>query len=155
MIKTPYAFTLNTLNKRYDNVISAALRDIHAFDSYFNKTNNFSLTFHFLTHKERDLHYLHDVMLRTKQTHTYTYYQFNQHHYTLNTPPRQPHHRYQYINSKYSSPNTPILLNTITYKASSKVTIPSPRCISSVLNQTLKRGRISPTNRPTRIHPAR
>ena len=41
-------------------------------------------------------------MLRTKQTNTYTYYQFNQHHYTLKT--RQPHHRYQYINSKYTSP---------------------------------------------------
>ena len=43
-------------------------------------------------------------MLRTKQTHTYTYYKFIQHHYTLNTPARQPHHRYQYINSKYTSP---------------------------------------------------
>ena len=43
-------------------------------------------------------------MLRTKQTHTYTYYKFIQHHYTLNTPVRQPRHRYQYINSKYTSP---------------------------------------------------
>ena len=43
-------------------------------------------------------------MLRTKQTHTYTYYQFIQHHYTHNTPARQLHHRYQYINSKYTSP---------------------------------------------------
>ena len=43
-------------------------------------------------------------MLRTKQTHTYTYYKFIQHHYTLNTPARQPHHRYQCINSKYTSP---------------------------------------------------
>ena len=43
-------------------------------------------------------------MLQTKHTHAYTYYKFNQHHYTLNTPARQPHHRYQYINSNYTSP---------------------------------------------------
>ena len=43
-------------------------------------------------------------MLRTKQTHTYTYYRFIQNHYTLHTPSRQPHHRYQLINSKYTSP---------------------------------------------------
>ena len=43
-------------------------------------------------------------MLRTKQTHAYTYQQFIQHHYTHNTPARQPHHRYQDINSKYTSP---------------------------------------------------
>ena len=49
------------------------------------------------------MHCSNDVMLRTKQTHTYTYYQFIQHHYTLKTPARQPHHRYQYINSKYTS----------------------------------------------------
>ena len=43
-------------------------------------------------------------MLRTKQTHTYTYYKFNQNHYTDKTPARQPHHRFQNINSKYTSP---------------------------------------------------
>ena len=43
-------------------------------------------------------------MLRSKQTHTYTYYRFIQHHYTLNTPSRQHHRRYQFINSKYTSP---------------------------------------------------
>ena len=43
-------------------------------------------------------------MLRTKQTLTYTYYKFIQHHYTQNTPARQIYHRYQYINSKYTSP---------------------------------------------------
>ena len=43
-------------------------------------------------------------MLRTKQAHACTYYKFIQHHYTLNTPARQRHHRYQYINSKYTSP---------------------------------------------------
>ena len=55
-IKTTYTFTLSALNKKYDNVISAALRDIHAYNSYFNKLNRFSLTFHLLTPKERDLH---------------------------------------------------------------------------------------------------
>ena len=99
-IKTPYVFTINSLDKKYDNVISTALRDIHAYESYFNKFNHFSLTFHFLTPKERDLHCSQNVMLRTKQTHTYNYYKFIQHHYTLNTPARQFHHRYQYINSK-------------------------------------------------------
>ena len=39
-------------------------------------------------------------MLRT----TYAYYKFIQHHYTQNTPARQIHHRYQNINSKYTSP---------------------------------------------------
>ena len=46
-------------------------------------------------------------MLGTKQTHTYTYYKFIQHHYTQNTPARQIHHRYQYNNSKYTSPFFP------------------------------------------------
>ena len=103
-IKTPYNFTLSTLNKKNDNVLSAALHGINAYDSKFNKFKNFSQTFHFLTPKERDLHCSHDVMLRTKQTHTYTYYQFIQHQYNLNTPARQSHHRYQYINSAYTSP---------------------------------------------------
>ena len=102
-IKTPYTFTLNIFLKKYDNVISAALHDIHAYDSYFNKFNHFSLTFQFLTPKVPDLHCSHEVMLRTKQTHTYAYYKFIQHHYTLKTPARQLHHRYQYINSKYTS----------------------------------------------------
>ena len=38
-IKTPYTFTLNVLNKKFDNVISAALRNIHAYFSYLNKFN--------------------------------------------------------------------------------------------------------------------
>ena len=56
-IKTLYVFTLNTLDKKKDHVISTALRDIRAYDSYFNhKFNHFSLTFRFLTPKERHLH---------------------------------------------------------------------------------------------------
>ena len=43
-------------------------------------------------------------MVRTKQTHTYTYYKFIQNHFNLHTPSRQPHHRFQFINFKYTSP---------------------------------------------------
>ena len=43
-------------------------------------------------------------MLRTTQTHTYTYYKFIQNHFYLHTSSRQPHHRYQFSNSKYTSP---------------------------------------------------
>ena len=90
--------------KKYDLIISAALRDTKAYDSYFSKFNHFSLTVNFLTPKERDLHCSHQIMLRTKQTHTYNYYKLIQHHYTTNTPSRQPQHRFQFINSKYTSP---------------------------------------------------
>ena len=73
--KTPYTFTLNILNKKYDNVISAALRNIHAYDSYFNKFNHFSLTFHFLTPKEHSYIYLlpvHSTPLNPQYTSTTT-----------------------------------------------------------------------------------
>ena len=43
-------------------------------------------------------------MLKTKQTHTYTSYRFVQNHFHLHTPSQQPHHRFHFINSKYSSP---------------------------------------------------
>ena len=43
-------------------------------------------------------------MLRTKQTQTHTCYRLIQNHFNLHTPSRQPHHRYQFINSKYTSP---------------------------------------------------
>ena len=43
-------------------------------------------------------------MLRTKQTHTYKYNRFIQNHFDLHTPSRQPHHRFQFLNSKYTSP---------------------------------------------------
>ena len=71
-IKTPYTFTLNILNKHYDNVISAVLQTFHAYDSYFNKFNHFSLTFHFLTPKERDLHFRdsHQFSIFLYYTHT-------------------------------------------------------------------------------------
>ena len=46
---------------------------VWCFDEKFQL---FSLTFHFLSPQERDLHCSHDIMLRTKQTQTYTYSRF-------------------------------------------------------------------------------
>ena len=92
------------MNKKYDYTISTALRDTKAYDFYFSRFNNFSLIFIFLTPKERDLHCSHEIMLRTKLTHTYTYYKFIQHHYITNTPSRNPQQRFILINSKYTSP---------------------------------------------------
>ena len=43
-------------------------------------------------------------MLRTKQTRTNNYYRFLQNHFDLHTPSRQAHHRFQFINSKNTSP---------------------------------------------------
>ena len=103
-IKTPYVFTLNIFYRKFDHIISEALTDTKAYESFKEKFQLFSLTFHFLAPHERDLHCSHDIMLRTKQTHTYTYYRFIQNHFDLHTPSRQPHHRFQFINSKYTSP---------------------------------------------------
>ena len=103
-IPTPYIFTLHIFDKRHDQIISEALTNAHAYQSFLDKFDFFSLTFHFLTPQERDLHCSHDIMLRTKQTQTYTYYRFIQNHFHLHTPSRQPHHRFPFINSKYTSP---------------------------------------------------
>ena len=103
-IKTSYVFTLNIFDRKYDNIISEALTDMQAYESFKEKFQLFSLTFHFLAPHERDLHCSHDIMLRTKQTHTYTYYRFIQSLFDLHTPSRQPHHRFQFLNSKYTSP---------------------------------------------------
>ena len=97
-------FTHNIFDRKYDHIISEALNDIQAYESFKEKFQLFSLTFQFLAPHERDLHCSHDIMLRTKQTHTYTYYRFIQNHFDLHTPSRQPHHRFQFLNSKYTSP---------------------------------------------------
>ena len=97
-------FTLNILDKKHDHIFSEPLSDIQAYESFHENFQTFSRTFHFLTPKERDLHCSHDIMLRTKQTYTYTYYRLIQNHFHLHTPSRQPHHRFQFINSKYTSP---------------------------------------------------
>ena len=103
-IKTPYVFTLNIFDRKFDHIISEALSNTQAYESFKERFQIFSLTFHFLAPHERDLHCSHDIMLRTKQTHTYSYYRFIQNHFDLHTPSRQPHHRFQFINSKYTSP---------------------------------------------------
>ena len=103
-IKTPYTFTLNIFDRKFDHIISEALTDTQAYESFKERFQIFSLTFHFLAPHERDLHCSHDIMLRTKQTHTYSYYRFIQNHFDLHTPSRQSHHRFQFINSKYTSP---------------------------------------------------
>ena len=103
-IKTPYVFTLNIFDRKFDHIISEALTSTQAYESFKERFQIFSLTFHFLAPHERDLHCSHDIMLRTKQTHTYSYYRFIQNHFDLHTPSRQPHHRFQFINSKYTSP---------------------------------------------------
>ena len=92
------------MDKKHDHITSEALVDIQAYESFFDKFETFSQTLYFLTPKERDLHCSHDIMLRTKQTHIYTYYRFLQNPFNLHTPSRQPHHRFQFINSKYTSP---------------------------------------------------
>ena len=99
-IKTSYVFTLNIFDRKNDHIISESLADIQAYESFYDKFQLFSLTFHFLSPQERDLHCSHDIMLRTKQTHTYTYYRFIQNHFDLHTPSRQLHHRFQFLNSK-------------------------------------------------------
>ena len=103
-IKTLYVFTLNIFDRKFDHIISEALTSTQAYESFKKRFQIFSLTFHFLAPHERDLHCSHDIMLRTKQTHTYSYYRFIQNHFDLHTPSRQPHHRFQFINSKYTSP---------------------------------------------------
>ena len=84
-IKTPYVFTLNIFDRKFDHIISEALTDTQAYESFKEKFQLFSLTFHFIAPHERDLHCSHDIILRTKQTHTYTYYRFIQNYliYTL------------------------------------------------------------------------
>ena len=67
--QTPFLFTLSILYKKHDHIISEALSDIQAYESLYEKFENFSLTFHFLAPKKCDLHCSHDIMVRTKQTH--------------------------------------------------------------------------------------
>ena len=130
-IKTSYLFTFNIFDKKHDHIISEALVDIQAYESFYDKFQLFSLTFHFLLPQKRDLHCSHVIRLRTKQTHTYTYYRLIQNHFDLYTPSRQPHHRFQFINSKYTSPFflNYIALKILTSMASSAITIQLPKCI--------------------------
>ena len=68
-IKTPYVFTLNIFDRKFDHIISEALTDMQAYESFKEKIQLFSLTFHFLAPHERDLHCSHDIMfLNSKYT---------------------------------------------------------------------------------------
>ena len=71
-MKLQIVIVINCMNKKYDKIISTTLRDTKAYDFCFNKFYLFSPTCNFLTPKERDLHCSHQIVLRTKQTHTYT-----------------------------------------------------------------------------------
>ena len=59
-IKTPYVFTLNIFDRKYDHIISEALTDMQAYESFKEKFQLFLLTFHFLAPHERNLHCSHD-----------------------------------------------------------------------------------------------
>ena len=151
-IKTSYIFTLNIFDKKHDHIISEALADIKAYETFNDKFQLFSLTFHFLSPKERDLHCSHDIMLRTKQTHTYTYFRFIQHKDDLHTPSRQPHHRLQFINSKYTSPyfhNFTSCIKNTNLQGILRNYDPIRRCIYSV-----PLPRPSMKKNPTLHHPA-
>ena len=82
-IKTSYVFSLDIFDRKHDQNISESLFDLQAYESFYDKFQLFSLTFHFLSPQERDLHCSHDLMVRTKQTHAYTYYRFIQNHDNL------------------------------------------------------------------------
>ena len=136
-IKTPYLFLLNIFDKKNNHILSEALIDTQAYQSFQEKFQLFTLTFHFLTPQDcsadtTDLHCSHDIMLRTKQTHTYTYYRFIQNHFDLHTPSRQPHHRFQFIIQSTHHQFFLILLivsKILTSTASSVTTIPFTKCI--------------------------
>ena len=53
-IKSSYIFTLNILDKKHDHIISEALSDIKRYEPFHENFQTFSLTFHFLTPKERE-----------------------------------------------------------------------------------------------------
>ena len=44
-IRSQYVLTINCMNKKFDQIISTALRDTKAYDPDFNKFNQISLTF--------------------------------------------------------------------------------------------------------------
>ena len=53
-VKTSYVFTLNIFDRKYDHIISEALTDMQAYESFKEKFQLFSLTVHFLAPHERD-----------------------------------------------------------------------------------------------------
>ena len=101
-IKSEYIFHLDNTNKKFDHIIDHAVKNTKAYKPFFHKFNHFALTFNFLTRKERYLPFIycsHEVMLRTKLTHTYRFYKFLQRHYIHSSTSRNPNHRFIFINS--------------------------------------------------------
>ena len=114
---------------------SESLADIQAYESFYDKFQLFSLTFHFLSPQERNLHCSHDIMLRTKQTHTYTYYRFIQNHFDLHTPSRQLTIVFSLLTQStchHFSLILHIALKILTSTASSATMTQLPKCIYSV-----------------------
>ena len=102
-VKPEYIFHLDSTNKKFDHIIDHALTNIEAYETFFNKFNQFALTFNFLTPNERDIRCSHEVMLKMNLTHTYTYYKSIQRHFIHSCSTRNPHHRYMFNNSKCTS----------------------------------------------------
>ena len=128
-----HIFHLDSTNKKVDNIIACALTNSGAYEPFFKNFNHFALTFYFFTSKKRDMHYSHEIILKTKLILSYTYYKFKPKHYIFNSLARNSHHRFFLINSKYTSTYfwnfTPIALNILTCTASSVIMIRSGRCI--------------------------
>ena len=105
-VKIPYTFTLNILNK---NTTTSSQQHYVIFMLMIHALTNlttFQQPFISLTFSPKEMIctvHTKSCYELNKHTHTYTYYKFIRHHHPLNTPARQPHHRYQYINSKYTS----------------------------------------------------
>ena len=55
-IKTPYVFTLNIFDRKFDHVLSEALTDMQAYESFKERFQLFSLTFNFLAPHETHIH---------------------------------------------------------------------------------------------------
>ena len=90
LIRWDYTFHLDGTNKKYDNIIARALTNTKAYEPFFSTFNHFALTFHFLTPKEWDVHSSHEIMLKSKLNHTYTYSKLIQKHCINNSPARNP-----------------------------------------------------------------
>ena len=64
-----------------------------------------SITLHLIfSQQKKNNHCSHEVMLKTKLTHTYTYYKFIQRHFIHSYPSLNPRHCFMFINSNYLSP---------------------------------------------------
>ena len=53
--------------------------------------------------KEREINCSHEIMLKTKLTPTHKFYRTVQRPFLYSSPSRNPHHRYMFIDSKYTS----------------------------------------------------